>query len=321
MNIVISLDKNFINPVAVLLTSLETFHKENTFFLISADITETDISKLKRCISKSSNIVLIRIDDRIFEKCPIRKKDHVSLATYYRLILPSLLSDDVQKVLYLDGDIICVDSLKEFYDTDISACAAAVIPDIAYENKEYYRRLDIKAEFGYFNAGVMLINLDYWRENNISSLAMNFIDGNPDKCKLHDQDALNKVLFGKVKYSSIRYDLQRRFLEKNSNLSFSHLTENIEIVAQSPCLIHFSDYEKPWHKECFYGFLPLWNYFWERCPVSFKKSYRYTRIQKLKFQIKKIFESLHIYKISKVEYMIDFEKVNNEVLKMLANNN
>ena len=51
----------------------------------------------------------------------------------------------------------------------------------------------------YFNSGVLLINLDYWREHNITQQLLDFVCTNPNKCLLHDQDAINAVLYGKIR--------------------------------------------------------------------------------------------------------------------------
>jgi len=90
--------------------------------------------------------------------------------------------------------------------------------------------------------------------------------------------------------------------------------EDIKKAAENPCLIHFSDYEKPWHKECFYGFLPLWNFFWKKCPVNFKKTYRYKGKQKIKFQIKQILKRFKLFNENNSDYLIDFNTINNLII-------
>ena len=93
------------------------------------------------------------------------RDDYALVAVYYRLLAPRLLPTSLGKVLYLDCDIIVRRSLRELWNTDITGCALAAVPDLC--EKENGKALDLPIGAKYFNSGVLLINLWFWRENNV----------------------------------------------------------------------------------------------------------------------------------------------------------
>ena len=105
----------------------------------------------------------------------LEKKDFpVSTAALFKFDLPNLLPDSIEKVLYLDGDIIVQGDLSELYSTDISDVYAGVVKD--------YRGLTLKGDFNerlkinhtaYFNSGVLLLNLSLLRNDNLPEKLLN----------------------------------------------------------------------------------------------------------------------------------------------------
>ena len=133
------------------------------------------------------------------------------------MLLPTILPKEIDKVLYIDGDIICLDSLKELWETPLENFSAAAVPDMRCNDIRVLNRLSFNRADDYFNAGVMLINLDWWRKNDIQNKSIKFISENRDICKFHDQDALNVVLHGTIQTLSIRFNLQEHFFEPFEN--------------------------------------------------------------------------------------------------------
>ncbi|WP_202799349.1 glycosyltransferase, partial [Treponema sp. JC4] len=106
--------------------------------------------------------------------------NRLTLGAYLRFFIEKKLPSDVHKVLYFDCDIIVVDSLMELYETDISDFSLAAAFDVECDDICRYNRLDYPFKDGYFNSGVMLINLDYWRKHSISEKALKFVMENPN---------------------------------------------------------------------------------------------------------------------------------------------
>lgn len=301
MDIVICTDNNYIMPSGVLFCSIcENNKPENIIFHVIADQSFSDASRqaLSDIIKKyDKEIRFYQIDPSIFASFPIGRKDqpiHITLAAYYRLYLTELLPKELNKVLYLDGDIIVRGSLKDLWNTDIENYAVGVIPDLHEGSISNYNRLRYSPTLGYFNSGVLLINLQYWRENNILNDFLSYAKENYKALKFHDQDILNFIFRNQKLRLPIKYNLQNEMLFKEPDISWEYENELNEAI-QNPIILHFTSRLKPWNKECdhpykneFFKYQNLTQ--WKGMPVQnrYKPS--------LKRYIKKILQKLKLIK-------------------------
>ncbi len=171
---------------------------------------------------------------------------HVSEATYYRMFCTDYLPKDLESILYIDADIICVrdplDQIKKnTFDLleqnfTISSKTELLKND---STMKVFNRLDLKNN-QYFNAGVMNINLSKWRELSIDFFEL--LETQASKLYYWDQDLLNYIFDGD-------------YLELNENLNkvvdfafFEYMKEKIVIddVIQESLFIHFAGSHKPW---------------------------------------------------------------------------
>ncbi len=234
-NIAITVDKNYCIHAAVMLYSLLSNNKstdiyvhiilnfKNPFFKIPMKY----VLNRKRCPHK---FYFIDEKDIAFAKDLIITY-HISIATYFRLFLPSILKH-IDKVLFLDSDIIVDGNIDELYAADIQQHSLAAVIDNGAEaiDNDDNRIAVLGLKYGYFNAGVMLLNLHYLRENNYELKFEDFIRNHPDKIKFWDQDVLNVVTQGTVK----SIDKKWNFLSQNYD------------EKDLPVIIHFAGIHKPW---------------------------------------------------------------------------
>ena len=174
------------------------------------------------------------------------QRANIPVESYFRLFVPNVLSSEIDKVLWLDCDIIVADTINALWDEDISDYGVGAIPDFEHNNVHIMNRLGYDATYGYFNAGVLLINVKYWRENNVIADFQDYIHNHFNELKFHDQDVLNYVFYHSKKELSIRYNFQMTFLYKNNfrNFSCKYFTQ-VDEYYQSPSIIHYTD-SKPW---------------------------------------------------------------------------
>ena len=122
---------------------------------------------------------------------------HISKMTFARFMIPSIFGEDVQRVLYLDADVLVLDDLGPLWSTDLKGAVRAVLDRIL--DPQIKNRAPGLEKFprvrDYFNAGVLLIDLDRWRKERISEGALQYLIRHPDS-PLADQDALNVVCDG-----------------------------------------------------------------------------------------------------------------------------
>ena len=302
MNIVFCLDSNLIKQAIILIKSIiDTNSAENIhFYTLLLNVNENDICALKMAVNNKATLSTYEMKNEL-NALPI-PDNRLTVAAYLRFFMEKKLPFDVQKVLYLDCDIIVVDSLKELYETDISNYSLAAAFDVECDDICRYNRLDYPLQDGYFNSGVMLINLDYCRKNSISEKALQFVCENPRACIFHDQDALNHLLHGTVKFVSSRYNVIYEFFRIDSeNLRIEkNKYEVIKKDLQNPVIIHYAGVFKPWDIEYHrfnYPFASLYSYYANLKDVNLTFSHWKAKKKSqvtLKQILRKIFVLLHI---------------------------
>ena len=227
-----------IYSIAVSAQTNKEIHKDKKiiFHVIAEPLSESLLKKIKEfsyLVNKTfpSEIVYHSADSEKFNKYPgwSETKNH---STYLRFLIPDFVNENVHKVLYLDSDMICNSDILDLFEVDLQGKTIGAIPDIIDEaNLKGYLVRKNKKTFGknfkytykddaYFNAGVLLIDLDKWKEKKISEKACDVLD--QFYTPLCDQDALNMVLFGDVCFLPAKWNfLWSSCFNKNSNMFFN----------------------------------------------------------------------------------------------------
>lgn len=257
MNVVLCADRRYSMPCGVCLTSMFENNKdvELNAYILTNDLDIVDIEKFHDLGRRySQKVFVVQVEDVYFEG--LKTSERFSKAIYYRFLIPKILSKE-SCALYLDCDIIVNGSLKQLEAVQLESFACAVVRDQMSNDKRILKRLEIDTP--YFNSGVLLMNLEYWRQNEISAKLVNFIHDHSDSCIFPDQDALNYLLSGKVIYLPLTYNFQELFYLQTENLKDDkNLWTEIERFKESPIIIHYTNSVKPWYLECTH---PLQNSF------------------------------------------------------------
>lgn len=303
MNLCFATDDNYVKPTAVAIMTVLVSNSESSFsiYIITQSLTEENKGILKSVVqnySSKSRIEFCVLSGTLVDSfsSTVKKEDHVTLATYLRLFIPSLLPESVDKILYLDGDIICAVSLAELYSTNLDGFSMAASHDERTEDDENFARLDYPKKNGYAAAGVLLINVDWWRKNNVQKKTLDFVQKHKELCKWHDQDALNKVLNGTIKFCRIKYNTYEQLFENGNNYPQS-FDDEIKEATENPMIIHFCSGRKPWTKESRCPFTSTWLRLYR---VIFGKNcrlvHRYKGRTRIEWSIKRILNNLGIKK-------------------------
>lgn len=252
MDIVACTDNHFVMQTGIMMQSvcINNLGVSITFHIISDESLETkDKEDLKSVISKFSDkhILFYNIDGASFNNMPaLGVITTITKATYYRFELTTILSESINKVLYLDGDIIVRHSLEPLWNTDIDNYAVAAVPDYneAVIEKENY--LQINPLCGYFNAGVMLINLKYWRDHHLREQFYEYTKDNFDRIVYRDQDVLNYVLNEKKLMLDIKFNLGGGWLYVIPGYDTYKYAKQLEEARKDPVIVHYTT-SKPWY--------------------------------------------------------------------------
>lgn len=273
MNIVCATDDNFVQHCSIMLTSLLVNNSDVKIYVLTEGLKPENEKIIREEVEdKDGRVEFCIVDSTIVEKFPMPDGDglqHISRATYYRLLIADLLPLDVEKVIYLDCDIIVNKSIRELWNIDLSGYALAAAKQIGYGYET--ERLGYPIKYGYFNAGVNMINLSYFRKHNISAKLINYIADNYSKIKYHDQDTLNAVLYDKTLHlmpqwnmTSVIYTylLKRRGDRYNGAIvnDYRQEKENALKSIRDPYVLHYVSHPKPWNDNCVH---PLYHLYYK----------------------------------------------------------
>ena len=199
--IVCATDDNYAPYCGVMLTSVLENNKDrdvSAYILMDKPLQEKQQKRFNQLSDKyGARIEFVMVDKSFFEKFPLKgdakNLKHWSIVTYYRLYAEELLPKNVDKVLYLDCDIIVNRPIGELFDMNWDGFSVGAVSDMCTEWQEYYDRLQYDRSKGYFNAGVLFMNLEYWRTHEIGRKCVDYLASNYDRIFNNDQD-IRKVL-------------------------------------------------------------------------------------------------------------------------------
>ncbi|MBR6162795.1 hypothetical protein IKQ26_02725 [bacterium] len=243
-NICFSADNNYMEQLGVSLVSILKNSLEDedfNFYVLNSGIDEENRKKIEDLKKiKDFNIEFIQVDAEEFKNCKLLNKTeknmehyHVTLPTYFRYKIGSIFKN-LSKLLYIDCDIIVRKSLKPLFDTDLKDYYCAMIPDA--ESKQEAKRLKLDK---YFNAGVILINLDLWRKDDLETKLFDYTVKNAKKIYWQDQDVINIICKNKIKELKNEWNFQF-FLYGHDN--YYELVKQLKTAN----ILHLAGRFKPW---------------------------------------------------------------------------
>ena len=225
---------------------LENNHRNKVcIYVISDFISNKMCDRLNEVVSDYPNAslkIIIVNPNRLFGL-----KDTWTLYTWYRVLLPDALGNDVHRVLYLDADVVVVDDLRELFKIDMTNIAIAGALDPLNNIDETFERCGYDRSKSYICAGVMLMNLDYWRENNLSERIIKYGKENHDKIRFPDQDTINYLCRDSKIILPLRYGIMNVFFKNKLYYSSNYIMELYD-CAFNPAIIHYAG-TAPWKRE------------------------------------------------------------------------
>lgn len=264
MNILLTLDRHYLAPMRVLLTSLFLTNPQETFhiYLAGDGLEESDLASSRAlCARFGADVTLLCVDDALFAAAPTIR--YYTRAMYYRLLAAQLLPGDIKRILYLDPDMLALGPLGELYETDLAdhlfaACIHRGLVDLSTPVNRV--RLRTQEAEGYFNSGMLLMNLDEMRRRVHPEAIFDYVEKNAHLLVLPDQDVLNALYADSI----LPLD-ERRF-----NYDARHYSEYL-VASQGECdmawvtqntrILHFCGKRKPWKKSVTGRFLALYRHY------------------------------------------------------------
>lgn len=253
MNILVTLNSGYIKPLTVMLHSLLCSHPEQEFdvYVANCSLTDEDYKFINSHIDSSRcKLIDVKVSSRTFDDAPV--EDRWPKEMYYRIFAARILPKYLDRVLYLDPDLVVIKSLNELYNMDMHdyliAAASHTLPWCQFVPR---RGLNLGKKSQYINSGVMLINLQLFRcerhqEDDVFEAIIKF----RKKLKLPDQDVIN-ILYNSRTYflDAHIYNLDERTWKLHNWFNSKRKYTDLQWIAKNTAVIHYCGRNKPWNED------------------------------------------------------------------------
>ncbi len=252
IHIAFNIDDNYLKHCCVTLTSLFENNKEENIhvYILYMSLSEDSKHIIRHLIEAkyAQSVSFCELAHGIIDKFPLINNGHISASTYIRLFQAEILPKALNKVIYLDCDLIVEGKIIELWNTNVDNVALACVEDMWSGRMSNYERLQYSPEDAYFNAGVLLVNLEYWRQVNTGNLSIECIQryGN---LRFFDQDILNILFHDNKKWLSLRWNIQDGFLKRKPQVR-QEILEDVKTERFKKGIIHYTGGKKPWNYRC-----------------------------------------------------------------------
>jgi lipopolysaccharide biosynthesis glycosyltransferase len=242
----------YVGHSAAMLHSLLSQHPRGEVaihYMHGPDIGAREEELLAEMVEREGgSISFLRIEDSELEGLPT--VGFTRKATWYRIFLPDLRAE-LERIVYLDADLLVLDSLEPLWQTDLEGQWLGAVTNVLQHNHAHRpAQLGIEEPHVYFNAGVLLMNLEQMRRDGRTEALLDYAREDPDRIEWRDQDALNVVLGPRRVRLHPRFNYMNSFAWEHAAEAFG--ADALEEARAHPAIRHFEgpDLNKPWHYMC-----------------------------------------------------------------------
>lgn len=287
--VVCAADDNYAMPVAVMLRSvLANLNRDRSLitYIIDGDITPSNKRRVERSLrSDRCEVRWLAKPEALINSSLVKDANvsggaaHLSIASWYRLVIPELLPTQFQKAIYLDCDVVVSADLSKLWDIDPGENYLLAVPRLerlgSYVSSSgalmNWQELGFAPDAKYFNAGVLVFNLEKWRSGQMCDQALNYLAHNRQYTRWADQCVLNGVIAGQWG------ELDRRW----NSMEVRELTK---AEVDDAFILHYTSSSKPWFSPDDY---PAKTVFFQYLDMTAWAGYRHTLFQRLWRRFKK----------------------------------
>jgi lipopolysaccharide biosynthesis glycosyltransferase len=256
-------------PTAVMLTSVVCNSKTNrdlNIYIIESDFSTELRKKIEASLLQNKKgsyrlgIHWIKLDPSLVKDLPgAGDVEHITSETYGKVLAPDLLPATCQRVVSLDSDLVVLADPADLFDAlddrhTVAAVSNVFFPYVSspylYERETIvfnYAELGIPATNRYFQAGVLVINLNLWRERKITSRIIHYLESHKEKVLFHDQGGLNAILHDQWLELDLRWNQTTMALYPEYWKSPAYSKKDWLKTKNEPFIVHYTGRDKPWN--------------------------------------------------------------------------
>ncbi|MEM9476558.1 MAG: glycosyltransferase family 8 protein [Pseudomonadota bacterium] len=189
-----------------------------------------------------------------------------TINAYLRLLAAERLPD-IDALVYLDCDLVVLGSISELAGIGTNGTPVAAALDTivlcGYEDSDPVTEL-MSNPGTYFNSGVLVLDLAYWRENDVTTKIMRAIERITPISSYEDQAAMNLVFDGNFNTLPLKWNLQVPLLDYY--FGKWRKSEFIGDAYRDPGIVHFTTPRKPWKRQHSQPFASKYRKYWRSTP-------------------------------------------------------
>ncbi|MCR5560009.1 MAG: glycosyltransferase family 8 protein [Schwartzia sp.] len=259
INIVFASDDHYAQHAAVAMASVlehAKYPEQIEFFLLSDRISEMCSDKLRVTAANwKSKISIIPVNGESFTDLYVSAQ--LSRAAYMRLAVTEFLPESVDKIIYLDCDLLVRKDIAELWEFPMNGSAIAAVPDCGImtswkSRKQKHECIGLEESEQYFNSGVLVIDLSQWRAKGYSKQLLELVREN--SYPHHDQDALNVFFHHRWTPLPLEWNVIPPVWFMFIKVLFSEWRSKAAAAQQNPAILHYAGGYKPWEYEIHKGF-------------------------------------------------------------------
>ncbi len=260
VNIVFASDNNYAQHAAVAMVSIlahTTVPQRVAFYLLDDGIEKSVREKMYATVDRwGASLIFVNVDATVFSEWFI--SGQLSRTSYFRLEMAKLLPVSVAKVIYLDCDLLVRDDICQLWDIDLQGNPLAAVPDygIMASSKDWRRKqqtLGMHPEDMYFNAGVLVVDLQQWREHNYGEQVERL--ASEHNYQHHDQDALNQLFYKQWRVLPLRWNVIPPIWNMLLKVLLRGRFRRPALAARRDiAILHYAGGYKPWEYEEYQAF-------------------------------------------------------------------
>lgn len=273
INVVLASDSNYAQHVAVVAASILSNTKSKVnMHVLSDGISQEKIALIRQTVENFGGKLSVYdlSNYQCFEN--LFTSGHISKAAYFRLDIANILPENVEKVIYIDVDLLVLQDIAELWNFNLNGKPIAAVPDYGIMAskrlmKQKNQVLGLPMDNLYFNSGVVIMDLQQWREQNYAQQVIKLAaEGNLPH---HDQDALNKVFMNKWEALPLKWNVIPPVFNLFSKILLrGDLRKNAVLARKEKAILHYAGRYKPWEFEIKEGFNDKYYYYLQKTAFA-----------------------------------------------------
>jgi lipopolysaccharide biosynthesis glycosyltransferase len=203
-------------------------------------------AKLRRTLAPYAAVESLRIlPFSLPGEVKLPKNERLTIDAYLRIWVARFYPPEVEKILYLDSDLVVLGNLSEIWNTELGSKLLAAVP---IPGSDRWRLHGTPEEYGYFNSGVMVLNLRNWRDRGCEATLLDYARKHPDRLIDADQDLLNACFYDSWVPLPYVWNVISPFYKRSHPLGLPE--PEVLRIQRSAKIVHYNGIAKPWLYGC-----------------------------------------------------------------------